>query len=290
MRVPNRWISTVLMMAVASLAGAQNYTYTVVADNSGTFNDFNPGAFPPSMANNGAVTFYANFDSSAGEGMYYWDGASILTVKFDPAVGDLNGFFGPANVSEDGLSLLMKDRFGASPRIEGWTLGSGTFIVYDQNPTPFNNVQTPDLSHLGECCFSATGSGGGGIAKGWIGTMSYAVTGSMLGYSRISNAGDIAYENFVSGVYTMYRNGTPLDSTNASLFAIDEDMGMNASGTVAYICHYFPIADELVIHDGTTRTVAIHTSGPYRALGIGNHGAAINTTATMRSLARRTAR
>lgn len=277
MRAFLRWVPSLAALTLGARAYSQNYTYTLVADTTGPYADFITQTFPPSIANNGAVTYHATIDASAGKGIYYWDGSSTHTVKFDPTVGGLTGFFGPPNLSDDGLSVIMKDRFGTWPRIEGWTLGFGAFLIYDQNPTPYNNVQLPDMSQLGEACFVATGSGNSGLAKGWIGTFSTAEPGTMQQYSRINAHGDFTYLKVVSGVSTLYKNSTPLESTNATLFAIDEDMGMTTSGLVGYVCRYTGQAEELVIHDGIARTSAVHTSGPYRNIAIGNHGPAINS-------------
>lgn len=277
-----RTATLVLFSLAGTLGLGQNYTYTLVADSTGAIDTFSSQTMPPSMANNGSVLYYARLDSSAGDGFYYWDGATTHTVKFDPVVGDLNGFFAPANVSEDGLSVIMKNRFGANPRIEGWTLDVGNFIVYDQIPSPYNGVQPPDFVALGECCFSGSAPGANIVAKGWPSSFTTIQSSSVGNFSlptRIDSLGRVAYQfTPTGGPKTLYRSGVVLESLTATLLSIKDDVGMNATGTVAFICTYSNGQHELAVHDGAVRTSVIHTSGPYANLSfqsgpaINNHG------------------
>lgn len=264
--------TALLALAVGAPACAQ-YTFTRIAEETGSFSHF----FFPAINNSGTVVFYTQLHGG-GYGIYTGSGGPLTTVA------DTSGpfrFFGHSPVINDSGTVAFEGWLKTGKR-GIFTANGGVLTTAADDSGPFLFFDNPAINVSGRVAFEAAlDAGGSGVFTVSGGTTTTIATSSNLyGFtgSAINTNGTVAFRGTVAGNHGIYTGSggaltTVVDSSGpfASIGGA-EHHDINDDGTVVFMAEWDTGGNGVfTVSNGTTTTIAVD-SGPFRLF----HTPAIN--------------
>jgi hypothetical protein len=281
-------VTTAVSLAVSLLCvgKASAYTFTRIADTSGSFSSFgsagstNYGGAAPAINDKGNVAFGARLDAGVA-GIFTSSGGAITTIA-DTRSGSFSIFsFAPVINNSDTVAF----RAYLKPSVEGIFSGNGREIttIADTNGSfsSFNFVGRvllePAINNEGIVAFNAgLDAGGSGIFASNGATTTIIVDNIssssyyLIESPAINDAGTVAFAASLNtgggGIFTVNRQ------TTTTIFNIGNSFGrfvhnptINNAGTVAF--RVFPElgVESILTNNGGSTTTIVDTNGLFRS-------------------------
>lgn len=259
------------LLAGAASTWAAGYSFTRIADDSGSFASF---GFAPSINNSGAVAFSATLDSFVN-GIYRGSGGAATTISF-------GGPYGEPSINDAGTVAFFDYSGGSSVSGATYT-GSGGGLT---------TIAEIDLSGYGGLGAGTSINSAGTVA--FVGQLSgetythiYTSSGGPptsiadnsgdfdsfhSGSPAINSSGVVAFSgNLAAGGQRIARgSGGPLTTiadTSGPLDALSADLSINTGGTVAFVGDLDAGGSGIFTGSGGALTTVADDSGPFAFFG-----------------------
>ena len=286
-------MSLLISLLVAGEAKAISYTFTKIADTSGSFDFFLNAAINDS----GLVAFEASLDTGSNglfDGIFTGSGGPITTLV--DTSGPFNDFFFPPSINNGGTIA-----FGARLDTGGagiFTSNGGLITTISDNSGPFENLEGSFISFndSGIVAFNAfLDTGEQGIFTGNGGPITTIIDNSnnrhdgFFSFPAINNNGTVAFNaflNFDFGIFASSNGSiTTLADRRSFPFSSFGDVALNNSGTVAFqanqlgMAGYDPDRVEgiFISNGGVITTIANNTGffGDFDNVALNNSGTVV---------------
>ncbi len=261
------WIA-VLSLAVAGLtqAEASSYTYTLIADNTGSFSALDSA---PTLNNAGTVAFWGSY-AAGGEGIFTSGGGAVTTI----AAGDgvTTSFAAMPSINDAGtVAFITKGDFGYIRGIFTGDGGSTSAVYTNYAFGGYSGFSLPVINNSGTVALSAIPykQGTYHLLVGNGGPLTDLATGpggQFFGFS-INDFGLVAVN--IVGTSVTVSDGTTSSNFGSVLY---NRPAINNSGTVAFGAY----DGSLVFGSGGPLTLVADTTGAYAAFGFGYYAVAVS--------------
>ncbi|MBM3888560.1 MAG: PEP-CTERM sorting domain-containing protein [Verrucomicrobia bacterium] len=273
------------LLAGADHAWAANYSFTRIADDTGSFASF---GFEPSINNSGAVAFSAMLDSGVDYGIYRGSGGPVTTIAtggayMDPSINNAGtvAFLDDEGGDEFGMGAIYTGSGGGLTEIAEWGTLPGYYITL--SAPSINSAGT--AAFVGQFAFDPT-------------THIYATSGGPLtsiadnsgdfdyfhGFPAINSSGMVAFSGDLAGGGKGIARGsggslTTIADTSGPLSGFsDNKLSISSDGTVAFVGDLDAGGSGIFSGNGGALTTIADDSGPFAFFGA---TASINSSGTV---------
>lgn len=213
--------------------GAASYSFVNVADSSGMFGSFDEGG---AVNASGMVAFRGILDGG-GEGVYVWDGASVMPVA--DTLGDFASFERPSFNKGGTVAFGAGLDAGGAGIYTGTTAGGTTPVA--ETSGGYSALTGASINDAGTVSFVGTlDTGVSGVYTVTGGTTSTVVTDTgeitgFLGPTSLNNSGEVAFAAATGSAATeLFIDADSVSVTGITADVIHPRVSLGGSGGIAY--------------------------------------------------------
>ncbi len=262
-----------MIFAATAAAAKAEYTFTLIADSTGPFSEFD---FPsPSLNAVGTVAFHANLDNGR-QGIFTGSGGPVTTVFTTLPFPDGLGY--PSINAAGTVAFVADQRTGPGERILAGN--GGPVVTIADTAGQFRNFgggYSTSINTAGTVAFSAgLDTGPAGIFSSIGGVISPILVNSVSlgsdGFFTMNDSGTIAFRRGNGTAVAKLDHGllTPIADSSGPFNYFGAAPSINAAGSVAFVAGVNGIDGGvfgIYTGDGGPLTTIADLSGPFNYVG-----------------------